>query len=155
MLEKTFKMSNSGSGGGGGGRPHPRTVRRGNTSGLIGLWNQKSTAAASSSSSPAAKAAQVGLSFNNSPNNYQLSNLMRRYYYLVLMIFLPKTCCTFRFFQSQDKGTLVVTEYSSGVDAESLAIRERANRRISVRDPPKLQTLEDFSAGLIAGKVIK
>ena len=76
---------------------------------------------------------------------------MRRY--LVLMIFLPKTCYAFRFFQSQDKGTLVVTEYSSGVDAESLAIRERANRRISVRDPPKLQSLEDFSAGLIAGKV--
>ncbi len=71
--------------------------------------------------------------------------------YLVLMIFLPKTCYAFRFFQSQDKGTLVVTEYSSGVDAESLAIRERANRRISVRDPPKLQSLEDFSAGFIAG----
>ncbi len=72
--------------------PHPRTVRRGNTSGLIGLWNQKSSGGGGggggSGSGGSSKAAG---------------------------------------------GILVVTEFSSGVDADSLAIRERANRRISVR----------------------
>ncbi len=61
----------------------PRFVRRGNTSGLIGLWNQK-----------------------------------------------------------------VATEHSAAVDADSLRLRERAARRISARDPPKLAELECFRAGV-------
>lgn len=57
----------------------PRIVRRGNTSGLIGLWNGKSQ-----------------------------------------------------------------HENSSNVTADSLKIRQEANRRTSARDPPKLEDLEQF-----------
>ncbi len=101
-------------------RPHPHRIRRGNTSGLIGLWNQKSAEASTSAKSPAAAAAAA------------IASAVR---------------------SGGGGGTLVVTEFSAGVDADTLAVRESAHRRISVRDPPKLQTLDEFSSGLLAGTV--